>query len=145
MCSALLHSNRQRENVPENVHARQYFCPFRFVSFRFGNFIPAFITCRPSPFRDRFTHAHINGRVYGKIRRGKERAWDTSPESWVILGECMAFLASGSNPTVMHCCKIANGKEQVVSRFLHRSPLRHGSWFFHTLEACTIRVYTMSG
>ena len=40
---------------------------------------------RPSPFRDRFTHAHINGRVYGKIRRGKERAWDTSPESWVMF------------------------------------------------------------
>ena len=37
----------------------------------------------------------------------------------------MAFLASGSDPTVMHCCKIANGKEQVVSRFLHRSP----TWF----------------
>ena len=52
----------------------------------------------------------------------------------------MAFLASGSEPTVMHCCKIANGKEQVVSRFLHRSPVRHGSWFFHTLEACTIHV-----
>ena len=37
----------------------------------------------------------------------------------------MAFLASGSDPTVMHCCKIANGKEKGVSRFLHRSP----TWF----------------
>ena len=58
----------------------------------------------------------------------------------ILLGEYMAFLASGSDPTVMHCCKIANGEEQVVSRFLHRSPVRYGSWFFHTLEACTIRV-----
>ena len=97
-----------------------------------------------------------------------------------LLGECIAFLASGSDPTVMHCCKIANGKEQGVSRFLYRSPtcflvishtgsvhhvrvqcleklqtakskaslvfftgLRHVSWLFHTLEACTMYVYNV--
>ena len=49
---------------------------------------------RPSPFRDRFTHAHINGRVYGKIRRGKERAWDTSPESWVMYSDVIVFVVS---------------------------------------------------
>ena len=46
---------------------------------------------RPSPFRDRFTHAHIHGRVYGKIRNGKERAWDTSPESWVMFSDVIVF------------------------------------------------------
>ena len=49
---------------------------------------------RPSPFRDRFTHAHINGRVYGKIRKGKERAWDTTPESWVMYSDVMVFVVS---------------------------------------------------
>ena len=49
---------------------------------------------RPSPFRDCFTHAHINGRVYGKIQRGKERAWDTSPESWVMYSDVMVFVVS---------------------------------------------------
>ena len=46
---------------------------------------------RPSPFRDRFTHAHINGRVYRKIRRGKERASD---ESWVIYSDVIVFVVS---------------------------------------------------
>ena len=49
---------------------------------------------RPSPFRDRFMHEHINGRVYGKIRRGKERAWDTSPESWVMYSDVIVFVVS---------------------------------------------------
>ena len=53
---------------------------------------------RPSPFRDRFTHAHINGRVYGKIRRGKERAWDTSPESWVMYSDVIIFVVSLLQP-----------------------------------------------
>ena len=40
----------------------------------------------------------------------------------------------------MHCCKIANGKEQGVSRFLHRSP----AWFLvlpHTGGVHHIYVY----
>ena len=54
----------------------------------------------------------------------------------------MAFLASGSDPTVIHCCKIANGKEQGVSRFLHRSP----TWFLvlsHTGGVYHIYVYNV--
>ena len=48
----------------------------------------------------------------------------------------MAILASGSDPTVMHCCKTAKSKASLV----FFTGLRHGSWLFHRLEACTIRV-----
>ena len=56
---------------------------------------------RPSPFRDRFTHAHINGWVYGKIWREKERAWDTSPENWAMYSNVIVFVISLQLPPCM--------------------------------------------
>ena len=76
---------------------------------------------RPSPFRDRFTHAHINGRVYGKIRRGKERAWDTctSPESWVMYSDVIVFVVSLP-------CLLACSISKVGRAILHLSYVNNG-------------------
>ena len=50
----------------------------------------------------------------------------------------------------MHCCKITNGKEQGVSRFLHRSPtyflvISHTGSVHHIRVQCLESVLTSVG